>query len=104
MLVPVQIFGKVNPQELVAVHSTRSISILFTDTSSGLQSKLWTLASCAVENSINLVLRLFNKCETVRLRPEAHVVHSVCHCSLATVEVRHLAVAISRDYVSSAYW
>ena len=40
-----------------------------------------------------------HKCETVCLRPEAHVVHSVCHCGLANVKVRHLAVAIETSVI-----
>ena len=33
------------------------------------------------------------------MRSEAHVVHSGCHCGLAIVEVRHLAVAIETSII-----
>ena len=33
------------------------------------------------------------------MRPDAHVVHSVCHCGLAIVEVLHLAVAIETSII-----
>ena len=56
MLVPVQIIGEVNSQELVAVHSL-DLNMVHCEVQ---HSSVWTLASCAVENSINLVLRLLS--------------------------------------------
>ena len=86
-------FGKVNPQELVTVHSL-DLNIVHWHVQWS-AAKLWTLASCAVENSIYLVLRLLS----VRLQPEAHVVHSICHCGLAIVKVQHLAVVIETSNI-----